>query len=232
MTKILIVDDEECIVELLKFNLEKEGYNVIALYEGNSVLSTAIFEQPEVILLDLMMPGIDGLQVCRLIRFNEKTSHIPIIIITAKADEIDKILGLELGADDYVTKPFSPREVIARIKAQLRRRHLELSRHTQLDKQLEIGEIILKPERYEVTISGKKLILSLKEFELLKLFISNPGRVLTREVILENIWGHDYISDSRTVDVHISYLRQKIEKDPQKPHYIETLRGVGYRFKG
>lgn len=232
MAKILVVDDEICIVDLLKFNLVKEGHEVISVLDGTSVLPIAIKEQPDIILLDIMLPGADGFQVCRQLRNDPKTYAIPIIMLTAKIEEIDKILGLELGADDYVTKPFSPRELAARVKAQLRRRSQKTEQKNSNYQTIEIGEVVLIPEQYEAYYAGQKLKLSLKEFELLKLLITNPGRVLKRDYILENIWGYDYTADTRTVDVHVSYLRNKLEKSPHQPQYIETVRGIGYRFKG
>lgn len=234
MAKILIVDDEENIVELIKFNLEKEGHHVIANYNGDFVLLTAEQEQPQVIILDLMLPGTHGLEICKKIRHNNKTLDIPIIILSASNDEIDKVLAFEIGADDYITKPFSPRELIARIKVQLRRNTRINDNHGQRNesKAIQVGNLILKPDRYEVLIDEKQLSLGQKEFELLKLLISSPGKVLKRDFIIDHIWGYDHSSVSRTLDVHIRYLRQKIETDPDNPKFIETIRGVGYRFKG
>lgn len=224
---ILIVDDEELIRELLRFNLEKEGYRVIVAKDGVQALDLLTREQPDLIILDLMLPGIDGLEVCRQIRFNPRFLEVPLIMLTAKGEEIDKVLGLELGADDYVTKPFNTRELLARIKARLRRVHNE-------DKISEIsdGEIRLDVNNLQVYIRGEEIVLTPKEFELLRILVKHPGKAFSRDELLEQIWGYDYFGDSRTVDVHVRHLRQKIESDPSKPDNIETIRGLGYRYKG
>jgi len=224
--KILIVDDEPHIVELVKFNLETEGFKIIEAFDGNQAIELAHSQKPDLIILDLMLPGIEGLQVCKELRAAKDTRDIPIIMLTARSEEIDKILGLEIGADDYITKPFSPRELTARVKAVLRRA-------TAADNNqniIKIGDIVIDTEKYEVLVNGKKQEFTPKQFELLKMLASNPGKVFTREYLLENIWGYDYLGDTRTVDVHIRHIRQKIEKDSEKPVYIETIRGIGYKF--
>ena len=230
MPTILVVDDEENIVQLIKHNLEKENYHVIHAYDGPSGLSLANQNLPDVIILDVMLPGKDGLEICRLLNTDPKTSGIPIIFLSAKSEEIDRILGLEMGADDYVTKPFSPRELVSRVKACLRRKEYITGRREAPLREIQIRDMVIRPERYEVKLKGEMLNLSPKEFELLVILASNAGRILTREILLEKIWGFIDIKETRTVDVHIRYLRQKIEKDPANPEYIETVRGYGYRF--
>ncbi len=225
--KILVVDDEEHIVELLKFNLENSGYKVITASNGNDAISLARETNPNLILLDLMLPGIDGLDVCKEIKKNSETNNIGIIMLTAKGEEFDKILGLELGADDYMTKPFSIRELLARVKAVLRRS--SSNNAEKLDK-FESGHLCVDFERHEVKVNGEKVDMTLKEFELLEILIKNKGKILQREVLLDKVWGYEYIGETRTVDVHIRYLRKKIEVDDKNPKFIETIRGVGYRF--
>lgn len=225
--KILVVDDEEHIVELLKFNLENSGYKVITANNGNDAIALARESSPNLILLDLMLPGIDGLDVCKEIKKNSETNNIGIIMLTAKGEEFDKILGLELGADDYMTKPFSIRELLARVKAVLRRS--SSNKVEKLDK-FESGHLCVDFERHEVKVNGEKVDMTLKEFELLEILIKNQGKILQREVLLDKVWGYEYIGETRTVDVHIRYLRKKIEKDDKNPKFIETIRGVGYRF--
>lgn len=223
--KILIVDDEEHIQELIKFNLENSGYKVLLAGNGIDALKLAKSERPDLVLLDLMLPGMDGYEVCKEIRKDNAISTMPIIMITAKSEELDKILGLELGADDYMTKPFSVRELVARAKAVLRR-----TTSQPLDKSFKFENIAVDFEKHEVTREGKKIDLTLKEFELLEILIKNKGRVMTRDFLLDKIWGYEYIGETRTVDVHIRHLRQKIEEDDKSPQFIETIRGVGYRF--
>ncbi len=232
MAKILIVDDEANIRELVNFVLQKEGYQVIASSDGLSALKDVELHKPDLVLLDSMLPGMDGLEVCRNLRKNRETAYLPIIFLTAKSEELDKVIGLEMGADDYVTKPFSPRELIARIKARLRKRY-ETDRDSQTvgEREIVYGPLAIRPVKYEALVNGNKLDLTLKEFELLSLLVRNPGKVFNRDYLLTTIWGFDYTSDTRTVDVHVHHLRQKIEEDPGKPYYIETVRGVGYRFK-
>ncbi|GIM27896.1 DNA-binding response regulator [Clostridium polyendosporum] len=224
--KILIVDDEENIVELLKFNLENSGYKVLTAYNGIDALKVVKSEQPKLVLLDLMLPGLDGYDVCKEIRRDSLTTNIPIIMTTAKGEEIDKILGLELGADDYLTKPFSIRELVARVKAVLRR----TTNTTSFEKVFNIGNLTIDFLKHEVLKNGEKVDLTLKEFELLETLIQNKGKVLTRDMLLDKIWGYEYIGETRTVDVHIRHLRKKIEDDDKNPRFIETIRGIGYRF--
>jgi len=226
---ILVVDDEEPIQELLRFNLEKEGYVVCGATDGQEALKHVESDHPDLIVLDLMLPGMDGLEVCRRIRSNPKFQQIPIIMLTAKGEEIDTVLGLELGADDYMTKPFSPRELLARIKARLRRPNSQEETETQI---IVRGELRVDVTGFRVHVRGEETELTPKEFELLRVLVAHPGRVYSREELLERIWGYEYDGDTRTVDVHVRHLRLKIEKDPSNPDYIETLRGIGYRFKG
>lgn len=223
--KILVVDDEEHIVQLITFNLEKNGYKVISANNGVDGLKMAKNELPQLVLLDLMLPELDGYDVCREIRRDNSISNMPVIMITAKSEELDKILGLELGADDYITKPFSVRELVARVKAVLRRTKIEYN-----DKIYKFSDISIDFQKHEVIRDGKKIELTLKEFELLEVLIKNKGRVMTRDFLLDKIWGYEYVGETRTVDVHIRHLRQKIEQDDKNPKYIETIRGIGYRF--
>jgi len=231
--KILVVDDEKNILELITYNLKKEGYVVFTAVNGVEALKIAAEVKPDLILLDIMLPEKDGLEVCRVLRFNRDTANVPIIMLSAKDEEIDKVVGLEVGADDYVTKPFSPRELLARIKVNLRRTYQQeaLPEPTKKDLKLVFGDLMIRPEAYEVTLGEKRIELAPKEFEILNLLAANPGRVFTRDVLLEKIWGFDSVRETRTVDVHIRYLRQKIEPNPTEPKYIETIRGVGYKFK-
>ncbi|HZW83729.1 MAG TPA: response regulator transcription factor [Candidatus Deferrimicrobium sp.] len=227
MARILVVDDEEYIQELLKFNLEKEGFEVVLAGNGGQALDLTQKLLPDLIVLDIMLPGMDGLEVCKLIRQNPEFSSTPVIMLTARGEELDKVLGLELGADDYLTKPFSPRELVARVKARLRRH----GGNPQNQNRIVIGNLIIDTDSFRVIADGRSLDLTPKELELLKFLASNPGKVFSRDYLLEKIWGYDFAGDTRTVDVHIRHLRQKIEVDPANPLYIETLRGVGYRFK-
>ncbi|MDD3852258.1 MAG: response regulator transcription factor [Syntrophomonadaceae bacterium] len=228
--KILVVDDEDYIVELVRFNLEKEGYLVVSASNGEEALNLVANERPDLILLDIMLPNIDGLEVCRTLKQNPEFNAIPIIMLTAKGDEIDTVLGLEMGADDYIKKPFSPREVIARVKARLRALKVLEAEKVVGEKAYVIKELIVVPEKYEAFIGETKLELTPKEFELLSLMVANQGKVFTREALLEKVWGYEYSGDTRTVDVHIRHLRQKLNDDSNFPDYIETVRGVGYRF--
>ncbi len=229
MSKELIfaVEDEVHIQQLVKYNLEANGYKVLSFGSGESLLEEVKSSVPDLFILDLMLPGMDGLEVCRQLRANQRTASIPVIMLTAKSEEFDKVLGLELGADDYLTKPFSVRELVARVKAMLRRishtapPEVEIIRH---------GDISIDLVRHEVYKKGKLVEMPLKEFELLKMLLLNKGKVLSRELLLDKIWGYDYYGETRTVDVHIRYLRQKIEDDDSTPVYIETIRGLGYRF--
>ena len=224
--KILVVDDEEHILELISFNLTNDGYKVIKANNGIDAVRLAIEEKPNLILLDLMIPGKDGYDVCREVRSNSEIRNIPIIMLTAKSEELDKILGLELGADDYITKPFSVRELLARVKAVLRR----FSVVEPESSVLVFGNLKADFEKREIHVKDKKLDLTLKEFELLEILIRNKGKILTRDTLLDKIWGYEYIGETRTVDVHIRYLRKKVEEDDKNPKLIETIRGVGYRF--
>lgn len=224
---IFAVEDEVHIQQLVKYNLEAGGYKVLSFESGESLLEEVKSSVPDLFILDLMLPGMDGLEVCRQLRANPRTRSIPVIMLTAKSEEFDKVLGLELGADDYLTKPFSVRELVARVKAMLRRVANSVPAEVETIKH---GEIALDPIRHEVYKNGKLIEMPLKEFELLKMLLLNKGKVLSRELLLEKIWGFDYFGETRTVDVHIRYIRQKIEDDDSNPVYIETIRGIGYRF--
>ena len=224
--KILVVDDEEHIAELISYNLSSNGYKVITANNGIDAVKVAIEEKPSLILLDLMIPGKDGYDVCKEVRSNNEIRNTPIIMLTAKSEELDKILGLELGADDYITKPFSVRELLARVKAVLRR----FSFVEPESNVLVFGDLTADFDKREILVKDKKLELTLKEFELLEILIRNKGKILTRDTLLDKIWGYEYIGETRTVDVHIRYLRKKIEADDKNPKLIETIRGVGYRF--
>lgn len=225
--RILIVDDERPIVDILKFNLEKEGFATTVAYDGEQAINVALSVKPDLILLDLMLPKIDGFNVCKEIR---KHLTCPIIMLTAKEEVVDKIIGLELGADDYMTKPFSIREVIARVKANLRKHVLpedEEEKKSSKNK-IKIKDMIIDPERYIAIIGDKTIDLTIKEFELLKMLSSAPNQVFTREQILRGVWGYDFFGDARTVDVTVRRLREKIEKSTADPQYVQTKRGMGY----
>ena len=225
--KVLVVDDEKSIVEILKLNLTNEGYTVFEAYDGDEALSMAKRVDPDLILLDVMLPKMDGFEVCKKIR---QKSEVPILMLTARSEEIDKILGLELGADDYVTKPFSVRELMARVKANLRRTVSQSDDKGASDGDIKIGEISINTERYELRKNGKPIELTLREFELVKFLAETPNRICSRDTILRKVWGYEYVGDDRTVDVTISRLRDKIEDNPGEPKYIMTRRGVGYYF--
>jgi two-component system, OmpR family, alkaline phosphatase synthesis response regulator PhoP len=230
---ILVVEDEEDIVRLQTFHLEKEGYRVVSAGSGRQALEIAFAETPDLVILDIMLPEIDGLEVCRRLRANESTASVPVMILSARKEELDKVLGLELGADDYMIKPFSVRELVARVRAMLRRfdrKHPQSDQAGESEEVLNYEAISLYPQRHQVTVDGEQRTLTHKEFLLLQLLMSNPGKVITRELLLDRVWGYDVEIDTRTVDVHVRYLRKKIEKDPSNPRYIETVRGVGYRF--
>ncbi len=232
---ILIVDDEKPIVDILVYNLQKEGYNTLEAYDGEEGVKIALQKKPDLILLDIMLPRMDGLTVCKRIRHS---LNIPILMLSAKDEEIDKILGLELGADDYITKPFSVRELIARVKANLRK--LEITSETvELPKEepiveesnankLEVGDLVLNLDKFEVKVRGNVIDLTLREFEVLKYLAKQPGQVITREVLLEKVWGYEYYGDIRTVDVTVRRIREKIELDTSNPKILVTKRGVGY----
>lgn len=228
-SRILVVDDEKNIVDIIKYNLKKEGYEVMTAGDGEEALRLNEEFKPDIILLDIMMPKLDGYAVCRKVREKYDT---PIIMLTARAEEVDKVLGLELGADDYVTKPFGTRELMARVKANLRRRNIsEEASYESTDKDvLSFGKLTIDLKRFEVKKDGSILDLTLREFELLKFLASQKTQVLSRETLLEKVWGYEYFGDVRTVDVTVRRLREKLEDDPSKPAYILTKRGVGYYF--
>jgi len=231
--RILVIEDEANIQELLKYNLEKNNYNVTVADNGIDGLNEALANVPDLILLDLMLPGLDGLEVCKRLRMEKRTKKVPILMITAKSEELDKVLGLELGADDYITKPFSIKELVARIRATMRRIDNDKTGEPSVEetgKILKVKDIEIDCEKYEVRKNGEKIALTLKEFELLKMLIENKGKVLTRDFLLDRIWGYDYMGETRTVDVHIRHVRHKINDEEDSRQMIETIRGVGYRF--
>ena len=227
---VLIVDDEKPIVDILEYNLKKEGYNTLVANDGLSAVNIAIEKRPNIILLDIMLPKMDGLTVCKKVR---TALNIPIIMLTAKEEEIDKILGLELGADDYVTKPFSVRELIARIKANLRKYELSgnivvENESKQNERKMIIGDLQLDIDKFEVQVRGKKVDLTVREFEVLRYLANQPGQVISRELLLEKVWGYEYFGDIRTVDVTVRRIREKIEDDTTDPKILITKRGIGY----
>lgn len=230
--KILVIEDDLHIQELLRYNLERNGYEVAIIENGAEGFKEAREGNHNVIILDIMLPDMDGLEICKRLRMDKITEKTPIIMITAKGEELDKILGLELGADDYLTKPFSVKELIARIRAVLRRTNdVSIIDESESSKNIiKISDIEINIEKYEVKKNNEKIILTLKEFELLRILAENKGRVLTRDFLLDKIWGYDYVGETRTVDVHIRHLRQKIEDDDSLSQVIETIRGVGYRM--
>ena len=223
--KILVVDDEKPIVDILRFNLQKEGYAVIEAYDGEEAVAKAISHAPDLILLDVMLPKLDGFGVCKKIR--EKLST-PILMLTAREEEVDKVLGLELGADDYITKPFSVRELMARIRANMRRNSGEELNKSDDIERIRIGEFILDCNKYELFRDDDLIYLTVREFELLKFFATKKDKIFSRESLLEQVWGYEYYGDVRTVDVTVRRLREKMETDPSNPQYIKTKRGVGY----
>jgi phosphate regulon transcriptional regulator PhoB len=228
MVKILIVDDEPDIVELLSYNLEKEKFSIVKAYDGEAALGLVRSEKPDLMILDLMLPKMNGLDVCKAVRRNPETANLPIIMLTAKGEEIDKIIGLEIGADDYITKPFSVKELIARVRAILRRMH---DNDNKLGKEEFIyKELAINYASCLVQIGGKKVTLSPTELKLLFFLSRNPGRVYSRNQILDHVWGDDTFITDRAVDVHIRRLRSQIERDMENPHYILTVRGFGYKF--
>jgi len=221
---ILVADDEPTLVATLKYNLERESYGVITAADGEAALAAARSHRPDLILLDLMMPGLNGLEVCRIIR---RETHVPILILTARGAEADKVAGLEIGADDYVTKPFSVRELMARVRALLRRSEHAPGPDAEI---VSSGDLTIDVRKRMVSRGGAGLALKPKEFELLSFFMRNPGKAFTRDQLLNQIWGYDFAGDTRTVDVHVRWLRQKIEDEPERPTRVITIRGVGYRF--
>lgn len=223
--KLLVVDDESNIVDILRFNLEKEGYAVYTAENGKIGYQVFKQENPDLLLLDIMMPELDGLGLCKMIR---EESNVPIIMLTARAEEVDKVLGLEFGADDYITKPFSVRELVARVKANLRRQNMD--EKSQPDKILRLGRLEIDTIQYKVTKDKAEINLTVREYELLKFLMEQGNQIFTREQLLEQVWGYEYYGDVRTVDVTVRRLREKIEDDPGHPTYIETKRGVGYYF--
>lgn len=225
--KVLVVDDEKDLVELLDYNLKKDGYLVLTAGDGAEALRLVGSEAPDLVVLDIMLPGMQGLEVLKAIRKRPDTQGIPVILLTAKSEELDRVLGLELGADDYVTKPFSPRELVARVKAVLRR---VSSARTAGPKSIVAGRLRIDLARHKVSVGDEPVLLSITEFKLLKYLAENRGRVISRESLLDNVWGHDAFVEPRTVDVHVRRLRAKIEEDPDRPVYIKTVRGVGYEF--
>ncbi|MBM9929586.1 response regulator transcription factor [Pediococcus pentosaceus] len=228
MPKILVVDDEKPISDIVKFNLDKEGYDVVTAYDGEEALAQVEEEKPDLILLDLMLPKIDGLEVARQVRAKH---NIPIIMVTAKDSELDKVVGLELGADDYVTKPFSNRELVARVKANLRRQDQLQQDDETVKNNIKIGPLVINSDSYSVTRDGLQLDLTHREFELLHYLAQHTGQVMTREHLLQTVWGYDYFGDVRTVDVTVRRLREKIEETPGNPQILVTRRGVGYYLR-
>jgi len=240
--KILVIDDESVLVETIAYNLEQAGYQVITAGDGTSALQAAYRELPDLIILDIMLPEMDGLEVCRQLRRESSTATTPIMMLTAKGDEIDKVVGLEVGADDYVTKPFGRRELLARVRALLRRidyAPLDAAKPAQeatnetsrANRELVAGPLRIDLAGRRVNCRGQEMELQPKQFELLTYLVRNRGTVLTRDQLLHNVWGYDYAGDTRTVDVHVRWLREKLEEDPANPRLIQTVRGVGYCFR-
>ena len=240
--KILVIDDESVLVETIAYNLEQAGYQVITAGDGTSALQAAYRELPDLIILDIMLPEMDGLEVCRQLRRESSTATTPIMMLTAKGDEIDKVVGLEVGADDYVTKPFGRRELLARVRALLRRidyAPLDAEKPAQeatnetsrVNRELVAGPLRIDLAGRRVNCRGQEMELQPKQFELLTYLVRNRGTVLTRDQLLHNVWGYDYAGDTRTVDVHVRWLREKLEEDPANPRLIQTVRGVGYCFR-
>ncbi len=223
---ILVIEDEAPIVEILKFNLTKSGYRVLTAFDGEEGYRLALSEKPDLILLDVMLPKMDGFEVCKKVREKQST---PIIMLTARDEEVDKVLGLELGADDYCTKPFSVRELMARVKANIRRTSADAP-SSDSGELITFQNLTVNPSRYEVSKDGKVIDLTLREFELLKFLAIQPGQIFTRETLLEKVWGYEYFGDVRTVDVTVRRLREKVEDNPASPNFIMTKRGVGYYF--
>jgi two-component system response regulator VicR len=227
--RVLIAEDEKPISDIIKFNLEKEGYEIITAYDGEDALKKALNEQLELIILEIMLPSMDGFEICKRVR--EKSS-VPIIMVTAKEEEVDKILGLELGADDYITKPFSIRELVARVKANVRRQEMNINADQQEKEIIKNKDLSIDLMKYEVKKGSTSIDLTVREFELLKFLAKQKDQVFSREQLLERVWGYEYYGDIRTVDVTVRRLREKVEDDSSNPTYIMTKRGVGYYFKG
>ena len=228
-SKLLIVDDEVHILELLKYNLESNGFDVVSAETGEEALEILKSTQIDGVVLDLMLPGIDGIEVLRQIRQSDQM-HLPVIMLTAKNEEIDAVIGLEMGADDYIGKPFRTREFISRVKSVLRRSSLKIEKTEQLNAIPNVG-LFISTETHQIFNNGKEVFLTLKEFELLEKLMKTPGRVFTRDELLESIWGYDYMGETRTIDVHIRQLRKKVEGDDKNPEKIQTVRGIGYKYK-
>jgi two-component system response regulator RegX3 len=227
-TTILVVEDEDSFVEALTVGLSREGFRVRVARDGSEALEMFDIVQPDVVLLDVMLPKVSGVDVCRELR---RRSQVPIIMVTAKSAEIDTVVGLEVGADDYVTKPYRLRELVARIRAVLRRTPASDNAFQASGDAMQVGDVMLDPERHEVSIRGTSVRLPLKEFELLALLLENAGRVLTRDTIIDRVWGSDYVGDTKTLDVHIKRLRAKVEPEPSNPTHIVTIRGYGYKYE-
>jgi DNA-binding response OmpR family regulator len=229
VAKILIVEDDQNLLATLKYNLLKESYDVITAVDGTQAIETARSERPELIVLDVMLPKLSGFEVCRILR---KEMTVPILMLTAKTEEVDKIVGLEIGADDYMTKPFSMRELLARVRAMLRRADMSKLQPVDRQKKLMSGDLEIDIDRHQAFFRGSPLDLTPKEYDLLAFLAKNKGFVFSREQLLEKVWGYDYAGDTRTVDVHIRWLRQKIESDPAHPRNLLTIRGAGYKLEG
>lgn len=246
--KILIVDDQAVLLDTIAYNLEQSGYQVVIASNGIDALEAARQDTPDLILLDIMLPGMDGLEVCRRLRRNDATSTTPIIMLTARSDEIDKVVGLEVGADDYITKPFGRSELLARIRALLRRADYPTANNephqdshntqryanqpTPRHQELIVGDLRIDEAGRQVSMQGKNIELQPKQFDLLTYFVHNRGTVLTRDQLLQHVWGYDYVGDTRTIDVHVRWLREKLEEDPASPKLLQTVRGVGYVLRG
>ncbi|MBN2654147.1 MAG: response regulator transcription factor [Nitrospirae bacterium] len=232
MKRILVVDDEPDIVELVSYNLKKDGYEIDTAFDGEGAFDKIKSSKYDLIVLDLMLPGMQGLEICRLVRNTKELSALPILMLTAKSEEVDKVVGLEMGADDYVVKPFSPRELAARVKALIRRSDAGAVQQEEAESDpealLAVGDMIIDRQRYTVTTGSRKIKLSAREFKLLVYLAQRRGRIYNREQLLDAVWGDDVFVEPRTVDVHIRRLRAKIEKDPEAPTYLKTMRGVGY----
>lgn len=231
--KVLLVEDDTSLLEVIKYNLNKDGYHVLTAEDGETAVEKALKEEPDLIILDIMLPKMDGLEVCRTLR---KDTNAPIIMLTAKAEEIDKVVGLEMGADDYMTKPFGMRELLSRVKAALRRsgmaKKAPKDNETETKNIISAGSISVDTARHKVFFEGNEVNLSPREFKLIVFLMKNSGQVFSRDYIIEKVWGYDYPGDIQTIDVHIRWLRKKLEKNPSEPKHLITVRGVGYKFEG